>query len=204
MSVSLEQIKELRKMTGAGITQVKEALKETDGDMQKAVLYLRERGMAKAAKRAGKDSNYGIVGHYIHGDGTIGVLVEVNSETDFAARSDRFKELVHNLALHIAAQDPQYVEIDDIPEEVIEEEKAVFRKDLEGKPEGVQEKIMEGKLAKFYEEVVMMEQVYVKDDSKKVKDLINDAVSAIGENIQIGRFARIMIAGPASSCRLDQ
>ncbi|HEX9804579.1 MAG TPA: translation elongation factor Ts [Candidatus Dojkabacteria bacterium] len=200
MAVTLDQIKELRKRTGVGIHQVKEALQNSDGDMEKAILYLREKGMAKAAKRADKSADYGTIGVYVHGDGNLATMVEISSETDFAARSDQFKELAHSIAMHVAASDPQYVNIEDIPENILENEKKVFKKELEGKPENVQEKILEGKLSKFYEEIVLMEQVYVKDDSKKIKDVINDAVASIGEKIEIGRFARIQIAGGGSSC----
>ena len=195
MAVTLEQIKELRKRTGAGIHQVKEALDTSKGDMEKAILYLREKGIAKAAKRAGNSSQYGVVGHYIHGGGSIGVIVELTCETDFAARSDKFKDIAHDIAMHIAAADPQYVNIEDIPLEVIEKEKQVYNAELEGKPESIKEKILEGKLAKFYEEIVLSEQAYIKDDSKKIKDIINEAVSAIGEKLEVGRFARIEIAG---------
>lgn len=203
MAITLEQIKELRKRTGVGIQYVKEALDSTNGDMEKAVLYLREKGIAKAAKRAGKSADNGFVAHYIHGDGHIGVLVELNSETDFAARNARFKELAHDIALHIAASSPEYISKNDIPADKLEVEKQVYKKDLEGKPEQVQEKILEGKLQKFYAEVVLLEQPFLKDDTKKVIDVINETVAAIGEKIEIGRFVRFEIAGPANSCGLN-
>ncbi|MBD3363120.1 elongation factor Ts [Candidatus Dojkabacteria bacterium] len=198
--ISLDQIKELRSRTGVGIKHVKEALEESDGDMDKAILYLRKKGIAKAAKRAGKTANQGHIASYIHGNGSMGVLVEVNTETDFAAKSDHIKEFAHDLALHVAANDPQYVRIEDVPEEVVEKEKEVFKKELKGKPEDVIEKIVEGKLKKFYEEVVLEEQTYLKDEDKKVKDMINEVVAAVGEKIMIGRIARIKIAAPASKC----
>lgn len=202
MTITLDQIKELRKRTGVGVSVVKEALEECNGDMEKSIQYLREKGIAKGAKRAGRQADKGFVTSYIHGDGHIGVLVELNSETDFASRNDRFRELAHDIALHIAASDPQYTLISDIPENILNAEKEVYRKDLEGKPEQVQEKIIEGKLQKFYEQVVLMEQPFVKDDKKKIKDLINEALAAIGEKIEIGRFVRFQIAEPSSSCGL--
>ncbi len=203
MATNLDQIKELRKRTGVGIHQVKEALEHSSGDVEKAILYLREKGIAKSASRAGRSADNGVIGHYIHSDKSIGVLVEVNSETDFASRSEDFTELAHDIAVHIAASDPLYVSIEDIPVDILEKEKQVYQKDIEGKPENVQEKILEGKLAKYYEEVVLMEQVYVKDDSKKVKDVINDAIAAIGEKLEISRFVRFQIAKGATSCGID-
>ncbi len=203
MSISLDQIKELRKRTGVGLHQVKEALEVSKGDMEKAVLYLREKGVAKAAKRAGRSAENGFIAHYIHGEGSIGVLLELNSETDFASRNEKFRNLAHDIAIHVAASNPEYINIEDIPADVLEKEKSVYNKDLEGKTEQVKEKILEGKLSKFYQEVVLLEQAYVKDDSKKVKDVINEAVAAIGEKIEIGRFVRFELAGPTSSCGLE-
>ena len=202
MAITLEQIKELRKRTGVGINAVKEALEASKGDTEQAIHYLRKKGIAKGAKRAGRDAENGFIANYIHGEGSIGVLIELNSETDFAARNGRFRELAHDIALHIAASDPQYISKEDIPENVLEKEKDIYRKDLEGKPEAVQEKIIEGKLQKYYEEVVLLEQPFVKDDKKKIKDLMNDALAAIGEKIEIGRFVRFEIAEPSSSCGL--
>lgn len=198
--ISMDQIKELRKRTGVGINYVKEALEESKGDLDKAILYLRKKGIAKAAKRAGREADYGYIASYVHGDGLIGVLVEVNTETDFAARNEKLREFAHDVALHIAANDPQYVRIEDIPEEIIEKEKAVFEKDLEGKPDNVKENILKGKLNKFYEEVVLLEQKFLKDDSKKVLDVQNELVAAIGEKIEVGRMARIKIAAAATYC----
>jgi elongation factor Ts len=200
MGVTLEQIKELRQRTGVGIHKVKEALEYANGDVEKAILYMREKGIAKAASRVGKATDKGVVGQYIHGDGNIGVLIEINSETDFAAKTDKFKEIVHDIALHIVASDPLYISIEDIPNEVLEKEKQVYKKDLEGKPENIQEKILENKLVKFYEEVVLLEQKFVKDETKKVKDLINDAIAAIGERIVVSKFARFELGHSATSC----
>lgn len=201
--VSLDQIKELRSRTGVGINHVREALESTNGDVEKAILYLRQKGIAKAAKRSDKEANQGYIASYIHGEGTIGVLVEVNTETDFASSSERVKSFAHDVALHIAANDPQYKSIADVPQEVIEKEKSVFLKDLEGKPAEVAEKIAEGKLQKFYEEVVLEEQKFLKDDSKKIKDIQNELIAAVGEKVEIGRYARIQIAGGASACGVN-
>lgn len=202
-NTALDQIKELRKRTGVGIHQVKEALDKSDGDTEKAILYMRKKGIAKAAKRSGRAAENGFIAHYIHGEGNIGVLVELNSETDFASRNEKFRELAHEIALHIAASNPEYTSIKDVPEDILANEKEVYKKDLEGKPEEVQEKILEGKLQKYYEEVVLLEQAFVKDDSKKIKDLLNDAVASIGEKIEIGRFVRFEITAPSTSCGFD-
>lgn len=199
MAVTLEQIKELRQRTGAGIHQVKEALEHSNGDIENAILYLREKGLAKAAKRSGNSAEYGVIESYVHGEGSLAVIVELTCETDFAARSDKFKSIAHDIAMHIAAADPQYAKVEDIPQDIIDREKQVYAKELEGKPENIKEKILEGKLQKFYEENVLTEQAFVKDDSKKIKDIINDAVSAIGEKIEVARFARIQIAGPSTA-----
>ncbi len=192
MSISLEQIKELRARTGVGIHHVKDALTQSNGDMDKAIIYLREKGIAKAAKRAGNATNNGMIGHYIHGK-TIGVMVELQSETDFASGSDKFQQLAKELAMHIAAQSPDYIDIESVPASVIETEKQVFAKDVAGKPANIAEKILEGKLSKFYEDAVLLEQPYVRDDTKKVKDLLNEYVAALGESIRIKRFIKMQL-----------
>lgn len=199
MEITLEKIKELRTRTGAGVGNVKEALEHSKGDIDKAILYLREKGIAKAAKRADKIASNGFIAHYIHGEGTVAVLLELNSETDFTARNDKFRELAREIALHVAATNPEYVRAEDIPAEILEREKELARKDIDDKkPANVVEKIIEGRLQKYMEENVLEEQKFVKDESKKIKDLINDAVAAIGEKIEIGRFARIQIGKPAT------
>ncbi len=203
MEITVKQIKELRERTGAGVTNVKDALEQSKGDMEKAIAYLREKGLAKAAKRAGKSATNGFIANYMHGEGTIGVLVELNSETDFASRSAEFRALAREIAIHVAASNPEYVSIEDVPNELVAKEKEIAMKGLEKKPAAVIDKIVEGKMAKFYEEIVLMEQPFVKDESKKVKDLINEAVAAIGEKIEIGRFCRIQIAGPAQACGIE-
>lgn len=201
MASQLDQIKELRSLTGAGINSIKEALDHSKGDFEKSLLYLREKGLAKAAKRADKSASNGFVAHYIHGEGNLGVLVELNSETDFASRNEKFRELAFNIAIHIAAAAPEYIKIDDVPSDILDKEKEVAKASIPGnKPEEILNKIVEGRLQKFYEETVLMEQVYVKDDSKKIKDLVNDAVASIGEKIEIGKFCRIKISAPTNSC----
>ena len=201
MATQLDQIKELRSLTGAGINSIKEALEHSKGDFDKAVLYLREKGLAKATKRSDKSATNGFIAHYIHGEGSLGVLVELNSETDFASRNEKFRELASNIALHIAAAAPEYISIDDIPEDILLKEKEVAKKSTPGnKPEEILNKIVEGRLKKFYEETVLLEQTYVKDETKKIKDLINDAVASIGEKIEIGKFCRIKINASSLSC----
>jgi elongation factor Ts len=203
MEITLEQIKELRSATGAGVGIVKEALEKSKGDKEKAIAYLREKGVAKGAKRAGNRADNGLIAHYIHGNGSVGVLVELNSETDFAARNEKFGALAHDLALHIAASNPEYVRIEDIPADLMEKEKEAAKEGIDNKkPAEIVKKIIEGKLQKFYTEKVLMEQVFFKDETKKIKDLINEAVAVIGEKIEVGRFCRMQIAGPTSYCNL--
>jgi elongation factor Ts len=200
MEITLDQIKELRARTGVGIKYVKEALESSGGDVEEAIHYLRKKGIAKAAKRAGNTTDYGHIASYLHAGGQIGVLVEVNTETDFAARNERLQKFAHDLALHVAANSPLFVSIEEIPQDVIAKETEIFEKELEGKPEEVKAKILEGKLSKYYEEVVLLEQKFLKDDSKKIKDILNETIAAIGEKIIIGRVARIAIASEATSC----
>jgi elongation factor Ts len=202
MTATLDQIKELRNATGAGISAVKEALEHSKGDREKAILYLREKGIAKAAKRADKRAENGFIAHYIHGEGTIGVLVELNSETDFTARNEKFRKLANDLAIHIAAANPQYISTEDVPEEIMKKEKELAEKGLENKPDEIKEKIIEGKLQKVFEDIVLLEQNFVKDDSKKIKDLLNETIAAVGEKIEIGRFVRMQISGSGTGCNL--
>jgi elongation factor Ts len=183
-------LKELRDQTGAGIMDIKSALTEAGDDKDKAIDILRKKGQAKVAKKADRTASEGVVESYIHAGGKVGVLVEVNTETDFVARTDDFKNLARELALHIAAANPLYVNIADVPAEVIEKEKEIYKEQVSNKPEEVMAQIMEGKLVKFYEEVCLMEQPFIKDPERKVKDLISDNVQKLGENIVIRRFAR--------------
>lgn len=192
MEITLAMIKDLRERTSAGINDCKKALIESDGNMEKAADLLREKGLAAAAKRAGRVASEGVVESYIHGGGRIGVLVEVNCETDFVAQNEKFRAFVKDIAMHIAASSPLYVSKEDVPAEDIEKEKAVLRQQAlnEGKPEKIVDKMVEGRISKFYEEYCLMEQAFVKDPEQKVSDLLNSLVAVIGEKITIRRFVR--------------
>ncbi len=192
MAVSIEQIKELREETGAGIMDCRKALEGANGDFQKAVEALREKGLATAAKRADREASEGVVELYSHGNGRVGVMVELNCETDFVGRSEGFRTLAHELALQIAAAAPQYIREEDIPADVLEHERSLARAAAleEGKPEAVVERIIEGRLAKFMDETVLLRQVYIRDDSLTIQQLMMDKVASIGENIVIRRFVR--------------
>ncbi len=195
MSVDAKLVKTLREMTGAGILECKKALEETNGNLEEAVELLRKRGIAKAAKKAGRETKEGLIHAYIHAGGRVGVLLELNCETDFVARNETFKELANELALQIAAMRPQYVSRDTVPKEVIEKEGEIAREAAlaEGKPEHIAEKIAEGKVEKFLKEVCLLEQPYIKDDKKTVEDLIKEYIAKLGENIQVRRFTRYEI-----------
>jgi len=186
-------IKELRESTGAGMLEIKNALAEANNDKDKAVEILRKKGAAKLSKKADRVAKEGLIESYIHPGSRVGVLVELNCETDFVSRTADFKALAKELALHIAASNPLYVTIQQVPAEVVEKEKEIYKEQLKGKPEEVMGKILDGKIAKYYEEVCLLEQPFVKNPDIKVKDLINEAVSKIGENIQVRRFARFVL-----------
>lgn len=190
--ISAEQVKELRELTGAGMMECKKVLEEVDGNKEKAIELLRERGVVKAAKKAGRIAAEGLVESYIHGDGRIGVLVEVNIETDFAAKNPEFREFVKDVAMQIAATKPEYVRREDVPAEVIEKEKEVMKAQAmnEGKPEAVAEKIVAGKIDKFFADVCLLEQDFIKDPEKTVQQVLTEKISNIGENITIRRFVR--------------
>jgi elongation factor Ts len=192
MEITTEMIKELRAATGAGVLDCRKALTDADGDFQKAVDWLREKGMATAAKRADREASQGVVELYSHGGGRVGVMVEVNCETDFVARSEKFRELAHELALQIAAAAPRYVREDEIPAEVLVHEAEIARARVkeEGKPENVAEKIVQGRIEKFKDEIVLMRQAYIRDESITIEKLILQAVGTIGENILVRRFQR--------------
>ena len=192
MSFTANDVKTLRERTGAGMMDCKKALVETDGDMEKAVDYLREKGIAKAAKKAGRIAAEGIVDSYIHMGGKVGVLLEVNCETDFVARGDQFKELVHDIALQIAAANPSYVTKEEVPADVIEKEKEILRAQAieEGKPAQIVDKMVEGRIKTFYDENCLNCQKFVKDPSKTIEQLVIEATAQIGEKISIRRFAR--------------
>ena len=195
--ITANQVKELREKTGAGMMDCKKALEETGGDIEKAVDLLRKKGLAEAAKKAGRTAKEGIVTSYIHHNRRVGVLLELNCETDFVARTDQFEQLAKDIAMHIAMANPQYVSRNEVPEEVIEHEKTIEREkaEAEGKPEQVIEKIVEGKISKLYENICLLEQPFIKDNSKTIGDLINEAIVLLGENIVVGRFARFEVGG---------
>lgn len=195
MAVTTEKIKELRALTSAGMLDVKKALEDADGDIQRAAGLLRERGIAKADKKSDRTANEGVVGTYVHHNGKLAVMVELNSETDFVARNEVFKELARNLAMHVAMSNPGYTRREDVPEDVIATERdALLRQTIEeGKPENVAEKIVEGRLNKFLSEIVLLDQPYIKDDKKTVADLVKEVAATLGENLQVGRFSRIAI-----------
>lgn len=192
MEITTDMIKELRAATGAGVLDCRKALTDANGDFQKAVDWLREKGMATAAKRADREASQGVVELYAHGGGRVGVMVEVNCETDFVARSEKFRELAHELALQIAAAAPRYVKEEEIPADVLEHEADIARARAkeEGKPENVAEKIVQGRIEKFKDEVVLMRQAYIRDESITIEKLVLQAVGAIGENILVRRFQR--------------
>ena len=192
MAITANDVKELRERTGAGMMDCKRALTEADGNMDKAIEILREKGLAAAAKKSGRIAAEGLVASYIHMGGRIGVLVEVNCETDFVAKTDNFKDLVHDVAMQIAATNPQYVSKEEVPADVIEKEKEILRAQAlnEGKPEKIVDRMVEGRIEKYYKEVCVLEQPFVKDSDKTVKGMIMEAIASIGENISVRRFVR--------------
>jgi elongation factor Ts len=192
MEISAAVVKELRDKTGAGMMDCKKALGETDGDLDKAVDYLRQKGLAAAAKRADRLAADGAVGAYVHPGGKIGVLIEINCETDFVARTTEFQALLKDIAMQVAAANPRYVKRDEVPAEEFEKEKQIYRQQAleSGKPEKVVDKIVEGKIERFYSEVCLLEQSFIKDPDKKVFEIVNEAIAKMRENIQIRRFAR--------------
>jgi elongation factor Ts len=193
--ISLELIKQLRERTAAGFSDCKKALEEAGGDIEKAIDILRKKGLAIAAKRAGKEAKEGIVEAYIHANKKIGVLVEINCETDFVARTDEFREFAHNVAMQIAATNPISITREEVPTEVLEREKRIYEEQLReaGKPENVIPKILEGKLEKFYKENVLLEQPFIKNPELTIQDLLNELMSKTGEKIVIRRFARFQV-----------
>jgi len=193
--ISAAMVKELREATGSGIMDCKNALGEADGDIKKAIDFLRKKGLAKAAKRAGRSTSEGVIYSYIHTGAKLGVLVEINCESDFVAKTDGFIEFAKNIAMHIAAANPQGLVPEDIDSSLIEKEKEIFRAQMleEGKPEKIIDKIVEGKVEKFYKEICLMSQQYVKDPQKTIDDVLKETIGVIGENIQIKRFTRFQI-----------
>ena len=195
--ITAQLVKDLRERTGAGMMECKSALKETNGDLGEAEVVLRKRGIASAGKKSSRATRQGLIGTYIHHGGQLGVMVEVNCESDFVARTDDFKELVHDLAMHVAAADPQFVRKEDVTPAVIEKEKDIQRARViaEGKPEKVADKIVEGRMAKFYEEVCLYQQPFVKENTLTVDDLIKTKIAKLGENISVARFVRFKVGG---------
>ena len=194
MSISAEMVKELREKTGAGLMDCKRALSESGGDVEKAIDFLRQKGLASAAKKASRSATEGLIGSYIHMD-KLGVMIEVNCETDFVARTDDFRGLVKDIAMHIAAANPPYISREDVSTETVEREKEIYKAQVTNKPPQVIEKIIEGKLDKFYSDMCLLEQVFIKDPEgkKKVKDLITEKIAKLGENIVVRRFARFKL-----------
>jgi len=195
MEITAEMVKELREKSKAGMMDCKKALMEAKGDIKKAEELLKEKGLADASKKSFRAAKEGLVDSYVHPGSRIGVIVEVNCETDFVARNEMFKEMVHNIALHIAAAAPMYVLKEDVPDEILEKEKELYKKQAlnEGKPDNILDKIAEGKINKFYEENCLMEQVFIKDNDKKISDLVKENIAKLGENIVIKRFERYVL-----------
>jgi len=195
MAITADQVKQLRDKTGAGMMECKAALTEANGNMEEAMTLLRKRGLAQAAKRAGRTTAQGAIGSYIHMGGKIGVLVEVNCESDFVARTDDFNNLVKDVAMHIAAASPRWLRREEVPPSEVEKEKQIYRAQMEkeGKPANVMEKIIEGKLGSFYSQFVLLDQPYIRDDKMSVGQLVAQASAKTGENIQVSRFVRFRV-----------
>ncbi len=201
MEISVELVKDLRQRTGAGVVDCKKALQEAKGNMDAAIDYLRKKGLATAAKKAGRIATDGLVSSYIHAGGKMGVLVEINCETDFVAKTEDFQSFVKNIAMHIAAANPQYIRREEVPEEVLEKERDIYRTQAldAGKPQKVIDKIVEGKMERFYSEVCLLEQTYVRDSDLTIKELLEALIAKIGENITIRRFTRFQLGEGLSS-----
>ena len=192
MAITTEMVKELRAVTGAGVLEAKKALEQHDGDFDKAIDMLREKGAARAAKRADRAAKEGIIELYAHPGNRVGVMLELNCETDFVARNEQFRNLAHELALHIAAAAPRYLNVEDVPTAALDRETSVLKAQAlaEGKPEAVVEKVVSGRITKFYEEMCLMEQPFIKNEKIKIKEMLTEAISTTGENIIVRRFAR--------------
>jgi elongation factor Ts len=198
MEISAAMVKKLRDLTGAGMMECKAALTEAKGNMDDAVTLLRKRGLAQAAKKAGRSTSEGVIGHYIHMGGKIGVLVEVNCESDFVARTEDFQNLVKELAMHIAAASPTYVRREEVPEDVLARERDIYREQVKDKPAQVVDKIVEGKLESFYEQFCLLDQFSVRDSKTRIRDLVQAAIAKLGENISIARFVRMKVGEAAA------
>jgi elongation factor Ts len=201
MEITAQLVKDLRERTGAGMMECKKALQATNGDIAEAEVYLRKQGIASAGKKASRATKQGLIGSYIHAGGQLGVMVEVNCESDFVARTDDFKELVHDIAMHIAAADPRYLRREEVPAEVLEKEKEIARDRArnEGKPDKVLDRIVEGRLAKFYEEVCLLEQPFVKEATLTIEQLVKTKIAKLGENISVARFIRFKVGDVAAA-----
>jgi len=197
MEITAAMVKKLRDATGAGMMECKAALTEANGDMDAAMTLLRKRGLATAAKKAGRATSEGLIGHYIHMGGKIGVLVEINCESDFVARTDKFQELTKEIAMHIAAANPTYVRREEVPADVVAREKDIYRDQVKDKPAQVIDKIVEGKLNSYYQQFCLMEQLSVRDDKVTIGQLVQDAIRILGENITISRFTRMKVGESA-------
>jgi len=193
--ISAKMVADLRAKTGAGLMDCKKALKESEGNEEKAIDLLRKKGIASAAKKAGRDAGDGLIESYIHMGGKVGVLIEVNCETDFVAKTDDFKALVRDIAMHIAAASPTCVKREDVPAEVMEKEREIAASQVQGKPENIVEKIVTGKMEKVYQEIVLLEQPFVKNPDVTIQDLLKEQIAKLGENIVVNRFARFQIGG---------
>lgn len=195
MNEQIKQVTELRARTGVGLMAAKKALEEANGDMDKAIENLRKAGAAKAAKKADRETHEGMVEAYIHAGGKVGSLIVLNCETDFVARNEKFQQLAKDIAMHVAAAEPEWLTVEEVPEDAIGKEKEIYKEVLrkEGKPEEMLDKIVEGKMSKFYEEKVLLKQPFIKDDAKTIEELIQDNISVLGENITLARFTRFTL-----------
>ncbi len=192
VEINARQVKDLRDATGAGVLDCKKALQECGGDLDKAVEALRTKGLAEAQKKAGRSTEEGLIDSYIHLNGKIGVLLEINCETDFVARTDQFQELAHDLCMQVAAADPTYVDRDEVPEEIVEQERRILMEQAksEGKPEEIAQKIVDGRIEKFFAQICLVDQAFIKDPDRTIEEVIKEYVATLGENIQVRRFAR--------------
>ena len=206
VNITAQQVKDLREKTGAPMMDCKQALTEAKGDMEQAVIVLRKKGVSVAAKKAARVTSEGLVGHYIHAGGKIGVLVEINCESDFVARTDDFKELLHDISMHIAASDPKYVRKEDVTEADFAREKEIYLSQAmaSGKPQNIAEKIVSGKMEKFYEEVCLVEQPFIKDQTISIGQLIASKVGKLGENISVRRFARFKVGDAGETVAISK
>ena len=198
-TITADQVKQLRDKTGAGMMECKAALAEANGNMEEAVTILRKRGLAQAAKKAGRSTSEGLIGHYIHMGGKIGVLVEVNCESDFVARTDKFQELTKELAMHVAAANPTYVRREDVPAEVVAREREIYQEQVKDKPAQVIDKIVDGKMNAYYQQFCLMEQPSVRDPNVTITQMVQDAIRILGENITVTRFVRFKVGEHSAS-----